>query len=141
MVYLCRDGSEGFVWQQICGHLKQLREKFGGPKLCADSDCSGLRVVQVDGYDEDDGIRAIQAALTHGILCSTCASTVARLDADWVVASLEVLAFGSLQYDADIVVLCKILGRKCFSDCARALDVAHVCSSWREWIKMESLRR
>lgn len=27
MFYLRRDGSEGFVWQQICNHLKQLRDK------------------------------------------------------------------------------------------------------------------
>ena len=29
MFYLRRDGSEHFVWQQICAHLKQLREKVG----------------------------------------------------------------------------------------------------------------
>ena len=27
MFYMRRDGSEGFVWQQICTHLRQLREK------------------------------------------------------------------------------------------------------------------
>ena len=31
MYYVRRIGSEGFVWQQICTHLKQLRDSVGPP--------------------------------------------------------------------------------------------------------------
>ncbi|KAJ9483461.1 hypothetical protein VN97_g9943 [Penicillium thymicola] len=71
MFYSCMQGSQDFVWKQICTHLRQMSEEYGS-------------------YDEEKMLQALQAAMVYGMLCSQCTGSVSSDDSAWVVATIEV---------------------------------------------------
>ncbi|KAF2028048.1 hypothetical protein EK21DRAFT_70684 [Setomelanomma holmii] len=81
MFYSRLPGSHGFVWQQICAHLRQLQSEYAT-------------------YDMINMLQGMQAAVVYGILCSQCTESVSVEDAAWLVETIE--DFGERLYDVCI---------------------------------------
>ncbi|KAF2828416.1 hypothetical protein CC86DRAFT_465250 [Ophiobolus disseminans] len=83
-------GSHGFVWQQICTHVRQMW-------------------VEYESYDEQRMLQAMQAVAVYGMLCSQCTEIVSSHDAAWMVDTIE--TFGERLYEMcawglDIDLIC-----------------------------------
>ncbi|KAF2795457.1 hypothetical protein K505DRAFT_239823 [Melanomma pulvis-pyrius CBS 109.77] len=90
MFYSRMPGSNGFVWQQIYTHIRQMR-------------------IDYEGYDEQRMLQAVQAAIVYGILCSQCTESVSSDDSTWLAATIETFGirlYGMCAWSLDVDHVC-----------------------------------
>ncbi|KAL6693048.1 hypothetical protein J3F84DRAFT_381409 [Trichoderma pleuroticola] len=65
--------TNGFIWDQIYSHLRQMHAEFRS-------------------YDKQSLLHALQAAIIYGLLRSQCTESVGSEDSGWLVLTVEVFA-------------------------------------------------
>lgn len=73
MFYSRTPETNGFIWDQIYSHLRQMHAEFRS-------------------YDKQTLLHAIQAAIIYGLLRSQCTESVGCEDSGWLVLAVEAMA-------------------------------------------------
>ncbi|KAL6802771.1 hypothetical protein GGI42DRAFT_32128 [Trichoderma sp. SZMC 28013] len=71
MFYSRTPETNGFIWDQIWSHLRQMHAEFRS-------------------YDKQSLLHALQAAIIYGLLRSQCTESVGSEDSGWLVLTVEV---------------------------------------------------
>lgn len=104
MFYSRTPGSSGYIWQQICTHLRQMHAEVSS--LSTAAILQSIKIAyrdyfQYQTYDKENMLQALQAAIIYGLLYSQCREHVASEDVEWLVTTAEVCQQSQLNASTD----------------------------------------